>query len=420
MQVFVLLLSSLLEHAVVATKSQDELVLAQVIWRHGSRAPTDTYPRNPNTEKAWPLGMGQLTKRGMDQSVELGKTLKELYIDKEDPLISPFPVSGEYRIQSTEFDRVMASAAGVAAGMFPKFDGAAAQNYLVPIFANNLTTDADLNIFISCPRYDEFVDDAFVKLAKLENDHKWLFDLAKQNTGKNYTLRNIWEVYDNYACDSLENLKPATWLTPAVLKVMKKLIDVELEALLGLLFEEDKFRQHTRLRGDRTLKTFVDLFAKRIKCDGNDSPDCVKTNKLKFYGYSAHDLTIAHMMTTMTRDLRFIVPGYMVDYMGAFSFELWKRNGKFDLRILYRPGEGTRFKPVTGQIIQSESEYWDFEDFLSRVTPYIPQDFESECSPKKLVREKRNYKPDPSLSERRYPGWDVALKTNTPNEHVEV
>uniref|UniRef100_A0A7E4V076 acid phosphatase n=1 Tax=Panagrellus redivivus TaxID=6233 RepID=A0A7E4V076_PANRE len=415
MQVFILVLLVCLGHVAFAAEPEYELIMAQVIWRHGSRAPSKLYPRNPSTEKAWPLGLGQLTERGMDQSVELGKTLKELYIDRKDPLISPFPVSGEYRIQSTEFDRTMATAAGVAAGLFPKTDGVAAKNYLVPIFANNLTTDADLNVFYSCPRYDEFVDDAFVKLAKIETDHKWLFDLVQYYTGKNYTLRNIYELYDNYVCDKYENKKPSEWLTPAVVKVMKELIDQELDGLLGLLFDEEEYHKHTRLRGGRILKTFVTHFLRRIECDGVDSPDCAKVNKLRFLGYSAHDITIAHLMTSITRDLHFIVPGNLVDYTGAFSFELWKLNGKFVIRILYRPGPEHSFSSVTEQITQMGSSLWEFENFLSYVTPNMPSDFESECMAKNIhIRGKRNDGLAPLLDERRFPGWDVAEKTNTP------
>ena len=32
------------------------------IYRHGARAPDDTYPTDPNQEDAWPGGWGSLTQ----------------------------------------------------------------------------------------------------------------------------------------------------------------------------------------------------------------------------------------------------------------------------------------------------------------------------------------------------------------------
>uniref|UniRef100_A0A7E4VR99 acid phosphatase n=1 Tax=Panagrellus redivivus TaxID=6233 RepID=A0A7E4VR99_PANRE len=414
MQVFFLLLLGLCGFVALASKSKDELIFVQVVWRHGDRAPSSTFPRNPNTAKSWPLGFGQLTSQGMDQTVELGKVLRELYIDIEDPLISPYPVGGEYRIQSTEVDRTMASAAGVITGLFPKNDGRAARSFLAPVFATSLNTDADLNIFFNCPRAEELKAASFAKFTQLVNEHEWFFNLLENETGKRYNLSTIYEVHDNYLCDTYNNLKPAKWLVPSVLEVLDMLTAKQVDAILALPLDEDDFREFTRLRGGRILQTIVKNFAKRIKCDEDfEDKNCAKVRKLKFLGLSMHDVTIAHLMTALTRDLPSIVPGNLVYYTGSFSFELWKRNGKFSLRILYRKGpEGSTYKPVTNQISKLGSQFWDFEKFLTRVTPFMPTNFTNACQLKKAVnRGKRDYQPGPPLSEMRFPAWDVAMKT---------
>ncbi|KAK6055427.1 hypothetical protein COOONC_07068, partial [Cooperia oncophora] len=43
-------------------KPNDKLHLVQVVWRHGDRAPTMTYPTDVHQEDAWPYGWGELTE----------------------------------------------------------------------------------------------------------------------------------------------------------------------------------------------------------------------------------------------------------------------------------------------------------------------------------------------------------------------
>uniref|UniRef100_A0A914EAA8 Uncharacterized protein n=1 Tax=Acrobeloides nanus TaxID=290746 RepID=A0A914EAA8_9BILA len=42
--------------------SSDQLLLVQVVWRHGDRAPVGTYPNDKYQEDSWPNGWGELTE----------------------------------------------------------------------------------------------------------------------------------------------------------------------------------------------------------------------------------------------------------------------------------------------------------------------------------------------------------------------
>uniref|UniRef100_V5IBV0 acid phosphatase n=2 Tax=Ixodes ricinus TaxID=34613 RepID=V5IBV0_IXORI len=58
------------------------------IFRHGDRAPLMTYPKDTNqNSKLWKLGFGELTKRGIQTMLKLGKYLKKRYSEilKDDP-----------------------------------------------------------------------------------------------------------------------------------------------------------------------------------------------------------------------------------------------------------------------------------------------------------------------------------------------
>lgn len=65
---FILLLGS-------TVKSEEtELVLLQIMFRHGDRTPVSIYPNDPNNESVWSKfgGLGQLTQTGIKQHYEYG------------------------------------------------------------------------------------------------------------------------------------------------------------------------------------------------------------------------------------------------------------------------------------------------------------------------------------------------------------
>jgi lysosomal acid phosphatase len=63
------------------------------IWRHGDRTPSVLIPTDVNnTEETWEIGLGELTKIGLQQEFRLGRFLRERYDGFLSKKYSPFEV----------------------------------------------------------------------------------------------------------------------------------------------------------------------------------------------------------------------------------------------------------------------------------------------------------------------------------------
>uniref|UniRef100_H2ZM94 acid phosphatase n=1 Tax=Ciona savignyi TaxID=51511 RepID=H2ZM94_CIOSA len=99
-----------------ASSEENELIFANLIWRHGARSPVRSYPTNPyNNKPVWPQGFGQLTQVGMRQEYALGRYFRERYKH----LLSSQYNRSEIYIRSTDYDRTLMSAQSNMAGLFP-------------------------------------------------------------------------------------------------------------------------------------------------------------------------------------------------------------------------------------------------------------------------------------------------------------
>jgi hypothetical protein len=133
-----------------------QLELLQIVFRHGDRTPTKTYPNDIYNESTWEKygGMGQLTQRGMRQHYEYGVYLRKRYAKFLNEHFSVQKVT----IRSTDYDRTIMSGQSLLASLYkPK-------SYQIwnpelawqPIAVH--TTNANIIYPASCPRYDELLE----------------------------------------------------------------------------------------------------------------------------------------------------------------------------------------------------------------------------------------------------------------------
>ncbi|XP_076161881.1 venom acid phosphatase isoform X2 [Ptiloglossa arizonensis] len=142
---------------ICVTTVEAELRQVNVIFRHGDRTPDDTtnemYPNDPYLNSGfYPMGRGQLTNPGKRREFQLGKVLRERYLQFLGDVYTPQSVSG----LSSDYDRTKMSLQLVLAGLFPPNNEQKWNQQLnwQPIPARYLRRYED-NIFLpdDCPLY---------------------------------------------------------------------------------------------------------------------------------------------------------------------------------------------------------------------------------------------------------------------------
>jgi hypothetical protein len=150
-----------------ASIEQTQLELLQIVFRHGDRTPTDSYPNDIHNQSTWDKfgGLGQLTQRGMQHHYEYGGYLRKRYADF---LAEHFDVT-KVTIRSTDYDRTIMSAESLLASLYtPKsYQIWNPQLAWQPIAVH--TTNAAAIYPEDCPRYYELLEqvnasDEFLKV----------------------------------------------------------------------------------------------------------------------------------------------------------------------------------------------------------------------------------------------------------------
>lgn len=95
--------------------AQGKLIFAIDIVRHGDRTPLIA---SHEMEKNWPQGVGQLTPTGMRQEYELGKILRQRYINKYHLLPQQYDIN-TMTVRSSGIPRTMMSAQSILFGLYP-------------------------------------------------------------------------------------------------------------------------------------------------------------------------------------------------------------------------------------------------------------------------------------------------------------
>uniref|UniRef100_A0AC34RKL2 Histidine-type phosphatase n=1 Tax=Panagrolaimus sp. JU765 TaxID=591449 RepID=A0AC34RKL2_9BILA len=97
-----------------------KLIQANILWRHGDRAPLTSYSTDLVAEKEWGVHFGELTPLGLEQSFTKGLIIRQRYV-RDLKLISPIYDSKQIFVRSTNVDRTLLSASAVLDGIY--YDG---------------------------------------------------------------------------------------------------------------------------------------------------------------------------------------------------------------------------------------------------------------------------------------------------------
>ncbi|CAJ0952820.1 unnamed protein product, partial [Mesorhabditis belari] len=370
--------------------AEDQLLLVQTVWRHGDRTPVWSYPSDPLKDYKWPVKPGELTPRGFDQQRHLGAAFRERYINGPEPFLSSVYSPKEVFIRSTNVSRTIASAKANMLGFFPNdIEADLTMNLMgtnekttIPIHVNNL--DTDFAGFVPlCPNFERDLKNylPITDLQKVYQNHKAVIDLVVQKTGISMDFETFepYMVYDLLHIQrEIYHLRTPDWATPQVMYELKQLTIWKIDSYLG--YADPPSVNITRYRGE-ILKEMLDRMQQKITChqNGNKGAQCATIGDLKFYAYSAHDITVAGLLATLGSYMA--VPGRFLRYTVCATLELWLRDGKPYVKVLLRPTRWSSFHTFTQFTTGCPpgAEFCPFDIFLQRSAPYLPADIKKDC-----------------------------------------
>uniref|UniRef100_F1L5M3 acid phosphatase n=1 Tax=Ascaris suum TaxID=6253 RepID=F1L5M3_ASCSU len=296
----------------------DDLLMVQVLWRHGDRSPTKTFANDPNQESAWPLGWGQLTPQGMEQHMILGDLLYDEYVNKQQFLNTSLSFNQMF-VRSTDVNRTYISAYSNLFGMYyNRTESIPGVNFpensrwpgvMVP-FPVHSVTDYDHdhvgNPLSYCPRRDWLWNKAkeAPELVKLQQDIESLLIHLNEVTGSEIDIDNLWYVRDAIFIEKLHQ-KPV---------IINDTLFDEINAIVDLLenYEDgldltptdgiDFSIEIPKVRGGGILWSVINNFDLKLHCLDpiNESQSrCKWMKNMKYYAYSVHDTTISALMATL-------------------------------------------------------------------------------------------------------------------------
>lgn len=112
---------------VVSTAAAEErLIFAVSLIRHGDRSPYAAMNSTIVTYE-WPDGIGELTPEGMHQEYQLGKAIRERYVDTF-KLLPPTYRANSLYVLSTSANRTVMSAQAFLSGLYPDGTGPRLKN----------------------------------------------------------------------------------------------------------------------------------------------------------------------------------------------------------------------------------------------------------------------------------------------------
>jgi Histidine phosphatase superfamily (branch 2) len=356
---------------ILLVQSIPHLVQIHVITRHGSRTAV------PTSSSSSQAKLGTLTAMGERQMYDVGLWLRRRY-GVADTLLRTY-AGHDVRIESSEFERTIASANALTLGLFPPSNRTSRKNLLppniylsIPVYMKSYRDDIFLVAYDNCPQYNRNMLNFFASQdwADIEAENKdFLIKLGSMSMFQAYVnddgyipLNELWNVYDYFEvikaqcidasdtttmeetiCQSI-NLSEEEYITLSSLAHQAELQKYSNIAAKDWLGGNLLFRIHERMGGD------VSEFS-----PGTSPSDT--TGNRKFYHYSAHHATLLSVLAALNipPPSNEVIPGYGA----ALVFELYAdpATNEHFIYILYKEatqdtGMTIRFPegPCEGQI----------------------------------------------------------------------
>jgi len=359
--VLVFLLLSILPSLSLLDPDLSGLKLVHLVFRHGDRTPIKPYPTDPYKNRSnWPVGFGQLTKRGKERHFNLGRWIRNRY----DGFLGADYDENEIYVRSTDVDRTLMSAQSNLAGLYPPNPDQRWNPDLdwqpIPVHTVPQSEDSLLSSHAECPRFEQLQEEIengeYMK--NIYDENKDLFDYISKNAGENISdIVHLDYIYDTLLIEDLNNMTLPEW-TKSVFPGGK------FEELRDLSFTIDTFTHELkRLKGGPFVNELIDHFH-QVQNGSLDPPE------RKLFMYSGHDTTVAPILHTLgVFDIK------APPYASMIIIELFDRSGLY-VRVSYR---NTSDQPPTVLSIPGCDPLCPLDNFEDLTESIRPLDWRSEC-----------------------------------------
>ncbi|XP_055300677.1 prostatic acid phosphatase-like isoform X2 [Sitodiplosis mosellana] len=344
-------------------QTEDELMFAQVIFRHGDRTIRKTFATDPYKDKVhWPEGWGQLTNLGKQQQYELGKYFRRRYAKLlGDGSYSPDKVF----TVSSALDRTINSASLVLAGLFPPQQNQVWNQEIfwqpIPVYSIPQSEDYLIKADDVCPLYEKLLkeyENSPEVQAVIERNQE-LFEYLEKHAGQ--PIRDLEQLKDLHGTFIVEHSMNKT-IPDWAQTVFTPGGDFEYLAEYWLKFTSGT-NQLKRLKSGFLLKEILDRFK-------NKTVSVLSSNhSLRLY--SGHDTTIANMLNSLGLFHPHIPP-----YSSSLLFELYKSNDDFYVQLFYRNNLTEDPSPLNIPLCGTKCPLNRFYDLYNAI---LPSDFGTEC-----------------------------------------
>ncbi|KAM4688400.1 prostatic acid phosphatase [Discoglossus pictus] len=356
------LIFNLLFFLVDQTLAEKKLKFVTVIFRHGDRSPTRTYPKDIYQESSWPDGFGQLSKIGKQQQYELGQYLKKRY----NGFLSPSYNRHEVHVLSTDMDRTLMSAQANLAGLFPPTGDQIWNPNITwqPIPVHTVPQLQDkllLMPFRGCRYYDDLLKETYTSehYHRLVDPYSEFLQMIAEKTGLPSTHHVAWRTYDTLFCERIHNFTLPDWADEKTMAKLSDLSDISLSVLYGVYKHHEKSRLQGGVLLNGILKNITNVTT-------------TPSNQRKLVMYSAHDTTLAALQMALN-----VSNGKLPPYASCHFFEIYQHeDGKHSIEMYYRNDSKLDPHPIT---LPGCSFSCPLQKFIELTSSVIVEDWEKEC-----------------------------------------
>ncbi|GFY57894.1 testicular acid phosphatase homolog [Trichonephila inaurata madagascariensis] len=348
MLIWLLFLACIFRGCQGIAEEDSTLLFLQVIFRHGDRAPIKLYPNDPNTEEAWPEGLGQLTMLGKKQNYEVGKYLRFLYED----FITSDP--NEVMVNSSESTRCMMSALAIVASLYSPEGRWKFREDIdwQPILVNYLPNEIDkyLSFQSICPQ-------AALETFKVMKSKEVQEYLKKHKTCDKW---NTFLLYDTLFIEKKYNL--------TIPKEVEPYWNEFEEFALTAFQWAYGCPEIVRLRAGPLLQNIIENMNRKI---AGDMP------KRKVQMYCSHDVIISALLLAMN-----ITDVPRPPYAATLLIELHQMsNDTKSVRLFYFNSTDPEQEIDEPHLLYLDgcSEFCPLQHFIESTRHMIPEDWSKEC-----------------------------------------